>query len=67
MSVHDLLRVAAERGFVVDATAWFTYRQMRNITAHAYDHAKAEQVCRGPSGFLADAEALIARLEALNG
>jgi hypothetical protein len=40
---------------------------MRNITAHAYDHAKAEQVCRGPSGFLADAEALIARLEALNG
>jgi nucleotidyltransferase substrate binding protein (TIGR01987 family) len=67
LSFRDLLRVAAERGLVADATAWFTYRQMRNITAHTYDHAKAEQVRRGLSGFLGDAETLLARLEALNG
>jgi nucleotidyltransferase substrate binding protein (TIGR01987 family) len=67
LGFRDLLRLAAERRLVADATEWFKYRQMRTITAHTYDHAKAEQVRQGLSGFLGDAEALLVRLEALNG
>ncbi len=67
LGFRDLLRVAAESGLVGDASTCFQYRQMRNITAYTYDHEKAEQVRQGLSGFLIDAEALLVRLEALNG
>jgi nucleotidyltransferase substrate binding protein (TIGR01987 family) len=67
LGFRDLLRVAAESGLVGDASAWFQYRQMRDITAHTYDHEKAEQVRQGLSGFLIDADALLVRPEALNG
>jgi hypothetical protein len=40
---------------------------MRTITAHTYDHAKAEEVHRGLSDFLVGAEALLLRLEAVDG
>ena len=60
---RDLLRTAGEKGLVTDVQAWFNYRKMRNITAHTYDHEKAQQVYRDTVGFVADARALLQILE----
>ncbi len=64
---RDVLRVGAEKGLIADVQAWLGYRQMRNLTAHTYDHEKARQVYQGTLLFLADARALLAALEARNG
>jgi nucleotidyltransferase substrate binding protein (TIGR01987 family) len=66
-SFRDLLRIAAEKGLIDDVEAWFSFRQMRNITAHTYDHAKAQQVYAGTQAFLTHARALLARLESRHG
>jgi nucleotidyltransferase substrate binding protein (TIGR01987 family) len=63
---RDVLRAGAEKGLIADVEAWLRYRQMRNITAHTYDHDKAKQVYEGTLLFLADARALLAALEARN-
>ena len=62
-SFRDLLRMAAEKGLIADVEAWFGFRQMRNITAHTYDHAKAQQVYQGTQTFLNHARQLLTRLE----
>lgn len=64
---REVLRVAAEKGLIADVDAWFKYRKMRNVTAHTYDHAKAQQVYRDTLTFISDARSLLARLEARNG
>lgn len=63
---RDVLRMAGERGLIGDVEAWFKYRNMRNITAHTYDHEKAQQVYRDTQTFLEDARALLQNLEARN-
>lgn len=63
---REVLRVAAEKGLVADIEAWFIYRKMRNITAHTYDHEKAQQVYQNTLTFISDARDLLARLEARN-
>ena len=62
-SFRELLRLGGEKGMIDDVDAWFGFRQMRNITAHTYDHAKAQQVYDGTQVFMAHARALLARLE----
>lgn len=64
---RDLLRTAGEKGLIADVEAWFRYRKMRNITAHTYDHQKAQQVYQHSLGFIVDARALLAALERRNG
>lgn len=64
---RDLLRTAAEKGLIADVDAWSTYRKMRNVTAHTYDHEKAQQVYQGTLVFIGDAQDLLARLEGRNG
>jgi len=64
---RDVLRVAAEKGLIADVESWFGYRQMRNLTAHTYDEAKAQQVYQQTLIFITDARALLAKLEARNG
>jgi nucleotidyltransferase substrate binding protein (TIGR01987 family) len=66
-SFRDVLRLAAEKGLIQDVEAWFGYRRMRNITAHTYDHDKAQKVYQGTLLFINDARALLASLEARNG
>lgn len=63
---REVLRVAAEKGLIADVEAWFKYRQMRNITAHTYDHEKAQTVYQGTLDFIVDARALLQKLEARN-
>ncbi|RFF36863.1 hypothetical protein DZD52_19860 [Xanthomonas nasturtii] len=63
---REVLRVAAEKGLIADVEAWFKYRQMRNITAHTYDHEKAKKVYQGTLDFIVDARDLLQKLEARN-
>ena len=63
---REVLRVAAEKGLIADVEAWFQYRKMRNITAHTYDHDKAQQVYQGTLDFMTDARDLLHKLEARN-
>ena len=63
---REVLRVAAEKGLLADVEAWFKYRKMRNITAHTYDHEKAQQVYQDTLIFINDARALLIALEARN-
>lgn len=63
---REVLRAAAEKGLVADVEAWFKYRKMRNITAHTYDHEKAQQVYQDTLIFIGDARALLLKLEARN-
>lgn len=60
---RELLRTAGEKGLVADVEAWFTYRKMRNITAHTYDHEKAQGVYHNTLKFVKDARALLTVLE----
>ncbi len=60
-----LIRTGVEQGVVAGEWAdWRTFREMRNITSHTYDEAKAVQVVSAIPAFLAEAEALHARLQA---
>jgi len=63
---REVLRLAAEKGLIADVDAWFKYRQMRNITAHTYDHDKAWMVYQNTLNFIIDARALLERLEKRN-
>jgi nucleotidyltransferase substrate binding protein (TIGR01987 family) len=65
-SFRDLLRIAGEKGLIGDVAAWFGYRQMRNLTAHTYDQAKARQVLENLPAFARDAHALAKALAARN-
>ncbi len=66
MGFMDLVRTAADAGLVRDVAGWRTFREMRNITSHAYDESKAEQVVAGIDGFAAECRHLAAELERRN-
>lgn len=63
LSFPDLIRTADEQGLLPGTwTDWRLYREMRNITSHSYDEAKALQVAAAIPAFLVEAESLAARL-----
>ena len=64
---RDMLRIAGEKGLIADVEAWFTYRKMRNISAHTYDRTIAWQVYEDTLRFVDDARSLLSLLEARNG
>ncbi|WP_353228059.1 HI0074 family nucleotidyltransferase substrate-binding subunit [Novosphingobium sp.] len=66
MSFRTLIRTAAERGLIDQVEPWFAYRDMRNVTAHTYDRAKAQAVLAQAAALAGDARALCARLTALS-
>lgn len=63
LSFNDLVRKGADAGLVADPGAWRTWREMRNVTSHAYNEAKAEEVAMQAGRFAQDAAALLAALE----
>jgi nucleotidyltransferase substrate binding protein (TIGR01987 family) len=64
MSFPEVIRTASEQGLLVgDWSTWRIYREMRNITSHSYDEAKALQVAAAIPAFLIAAKALAARLD----
>ena len=63
MTFPEMIRTASEQGIVAsDWSAWRTWREMRNITSHTYDEAKALQVADAIPAFLDEARALLKRL-----
>ena len=64
---RDMIRLGAERGFITTEAAWFGYRELRNITSHVYDPAKASRVFAMLPAFLDDARSLLMRLLAADG
>jgi nucleotidyltransferase substrate binding protein (TIGR01987 family) len=62
MSFRELLREGAARGLVADPSVWMHYRELRNLTAHTYDEAKADQVRQAIPAFQRDAAALLAAM-----
>ena len=65
MSFTALIRTGFEQSLVSGGwTAWERYRELRNITSHTYDEAKAQEVAAAIPEFLAEAQGLLARLEA---
>ena len=64
MSFPTLIRTGVEQGLVAgDWATWRMFREMRNITSHTYDEAKALQVAGAIPGFLEEAQALVERLQ----
>jgi nucleotidyltransferase substrate binding protein (TIGR01987 family) len=66
MAYKDLIREAANAGLVVDPESFFLYREIRNITAHTYDEAKAEKVLGVLDGFRKDVLILLRELKRRN-
>lgn len=63
LGYRDMVRMGVERGLVKSEMPWFAYRELRNITSHLYDPAKARKVFGGLRRFLRDAQELHARLD----
>lgn len=63
LSFKDLLRAAAEKGFISDVEEWIVYRDQRNITSHTYDENEAKSVYQTALVFLKDAKTLLLILE----
>jgi nucleotidyltransferase substrate binding protein (TIGR01987 family) len=66
MAYQDLIREAADAGLLVDPEGFFLYREIRNITAHTYDEAKAERVLGVLEAFRKDVLVLLKELKRRN-
>jgi nucleotidyltransferase substrate binding protein (TIGR01987 family) len=66
MTFKDLIREAADAGLVVDPESFFLYREIRNLTAHTYDEAKADKVIGTLNGFRKDVLVLLKELKRRN-
>ncbi|MFA4985924.1 MAG: HI0074 family nucleotidyltransferase substrate-binding subunit [Candidatus Brocadiia bacterium] len=66
MNFLDLIRTAADAGLVRSVPPFKVYREMRNLTAHTYDGAKAEMVLSSMSSFLEDMRFLLGELQRRN-
>lgn len=62
LGYRDMIRSGVERGLLKSEEPWFGYRELRNITSHVYDPAKAGKVFGALPRFLRDARALHAQL-----
>jgi len=62
LGYRDMIRMGVERGLIKSEVPWFGYRELRNITSHVYDPAKAKKVFGALRRFLREAKDLHARL-----
>ena len=63
LNFRDLLRIAGEIGLIQQVPLWFTFREARNNTSHAYNESKAKEVFLIVPVFLNEAEFLVAELQ----
>ena len=63
LSFADLLRRAADAGLLSDPIAWRQWRELRNMTSHAYDEATAQEVAVRAGAFATQAAELLAAME----
>ena len=62
LDFKDLIREGAQRGYVKTPELWFEFRRLRNISSHAYDRLKAEQVYLKAQDLLVEAQFLLAAI-----
>lgn len=67
MAFMDMVRTGAEAGLVKDVARYRVYREMRNMTSHTYDEAKANEVLSVLGDFLQEMYFLRDELELRNG
>ena len=63
LAFKDFIRFGAEKGCITSPEHWFDYRLARNITSHAYDEKKAEEIYAVLPGFLQEAKSLLIELQ----
>lgn len=59
LEFKDLIREGALRGYIKTPELWFEFRRLRNISSHAYDKLKAEQVYARAQDLLVEAKDLL--------
>ena len=62
LDFKGLIREGAQRGYVKTPELWFEFRRLRNISSHAYDRLKAEQVFLKAQDLLVEARFLLAAI-----
>ncbi|OFZ30023.1 MAG: hypothetical protein A2622_09200 [Bdellovibrionales bacterium RIFCSPHIGHO2_01_FULL_40_29] len=62
LEFKDLIREGAQRGYIQTPELWFEFRRLRNLSSHAYDKAKAEQVYAKASDLLIESKFLLAAI-----
>ena len=62
----DLIREAAVAGLIDKPEAWFEFRRLRNISSHAYDKLKAEEVYRKAQDLLNSAKFIYSKVKFKN-
>ena len=63
INYRDLMRIAFETGLIRQVEDWFSFREARNQTSHAYDQHKAQAVFEVSLHFMTEAQFLIHQLE----
>ena len=63
---RELFRLAGQNGLIMDVERWMEYHEARNLTAHTYNTARAEEVLAVVRKFSEDARRLLAALESRN-
>lgn len=66
MNFADFIRTAAEAGLIPDVKRFLRYRQIRNLTNHAYNSKQAEEVIVILDDFIADTHFLLTQLSKHN-
>ncbi len=64
LEFKDLVREGAQRGYVKTPELWFEFRRLRNVSSHAYDRLKAQQVYSKAQDLLIEAKFLFAAISA---
>lgn len=59
LDFKDLIREGAQRGYIQNPEIWFEFRRLRNLSSHAYDKNKAEQVYSKASTLLIETRHLL--------
>ena len=63
LGFRDILRIGGEVGLIDDVSAWFDFREKRNITSHAYDEVKAAAIYATIPIFAAASAKLLAGIQ----
>lgn len=66
MTFKDMMREAADAGLIQDPRAFTIYREKRNLTSHAYEENRAEEVLADLAHFVADVRHLLDELKRRN-
>ncbi|MGE3920343.1 MAG: HI0074 family nucleotidyltransferase substrate-binding subunit [Gammaproteobacteria bacterium] len=66
LNYNDLIRQGAESGLIDSPEHWFKYRYYRNLTSHAYDLLKAQEIFSCLSDFLSDSKQFYNQIQKLN-